>query len=302
MRTIRIHRPRPDIAIGLLRCLKEARPCVLVIFLLRFMAGAVLAAPAAGSVDAFRTCAGAFVWVTAIFFTYLINGVMDVREDRINGSARPIARGSLSSRFAAWVCAAAAVLSLAGGCALGARTAFAVTTVLIVGWLYSGPPAYLKRQAAGTAVGGAALGLLSYYAGLAVWTRPHPGSTFLIFAATLSSWMAIVGAPAKDLSDVPGDAAAGRRTLAVMCGEPLVRRLVACTAMLLAAGFSVVAWAVTPALRWPDAALVAGAFLVVSMSVTGLSQGGRGARRRPYRAFMVTQYATHICLVAGAVL
>jgi 4-hydroxybenzoate polyprenyltransferase len=281
--------------------LKEARPCVLCIFLLRFAAGALLTDRATDPIDLVRLCASALVWVTAIFFAYLLNGVMDVREDRINGSGRPIARGALPRTFAAQICAAAVALSLAGGCLLGFRTALVVALVLVVGWLYSGPPAYLKRHTAGTAAGGGALGLLTYLAGLAASPRPAPTAGFVVFGVTMSMWMAIVGAPAKDLSDIPGDAAAGRRTLAVMWGEERVRWLVMCTALLTAGGFSAMAWTAVPALRGPGAALTAGALGVVITSGTRLTRGSRTSRRRPYRAFMVGQYAAHICLLAAMV-
>jgi 4-hydroxybenzoate polyprenyltransferase len=283
-----------------LRCVQEARPTVLGVFLLRYAASASIGMTATGHADPLRACAGALSWGAAILFTYLFNGVMDVREDRINESRRPIAAGTLCRRAAARVAGAAAVLAVAVGGFLGIPVTVAVLMVLVIGWQYSAAPLYLKRHTSGTAVAGGALGFLTYgagYAGQAGWA--HAGPTLLVFALTMSAWMGLVGAPAKDLSDIPGDAAAGRRTLAVVHGAAASRRAVVTGALVIAVAFLAVALRALPVLRPPAVAVACGAVAVVVVSLSGLSRGDRARRRRPYRAFMATQYTANLVLLTA---
>ncbi len=65
--------------------LSEARPSVQVMFSLRFLAGAALAAAAGTSGHPLRAVAVGLVWWLAIVSIYLFNGITDVHEDRVNG-------------------------------------------------------------------------------------------------------------------------------------------------------------------------------------------------------------------------
>lgn len=281
-------------------CVVEARPCVLAIFFLRFLVGAAMAVPIVDHGRLLHSWAPALVWLLGVFAVYLFNGVMDVREDRINGSQRPIARGALPPDLAARITAVAAVLSLAGGFALGMEIGWAVTALLVLGFLYSGPPAYLKRQPPGAAVTVLALGLLTYYVGYVSyaghgWTAGD--AALPVFAGALSLWMGLVGIPSKDLSDVAGDRAAGRRSMPVVYGEPVARRVLAAAALGLAAAFcSAVAFA-APSLLWPAVIMSGGAVTIAVVTLSGLSHGSRRRRRRPYRVFMATQFFTHISML-----
>ena len=80
----------------LYRCFLESRPAVQGIFLLRFLAGASLAGPlfVRGVVN-FPLWGGAVLWVCVTLSVYILNGVMDIEEDQINASSRPIASGKL---------------------------------------------------------------------------------------------------------------------------------------------------------------------------------------------------------------
>src|SRR5229473_3171268 len=95
-------RRSPILIAGL--CLAEARPSVLLITLLRFLAGAVLGAASGHGHGHLMAMAGGAVTIElAIFSCYLLNGLMDLDEDRINGSRRPLARGALPPRSrSAW--------------------------------------------------------------------------------------------------------------------------------------------------------------------------------------------------------
>lgn len=285
----------------LMDCLEEARPIVLGIFLLRFMIAAIMAADISGKWNFGRLAGGAATWESAVFFVYLINGVMDVQEDRINRSGRPIARGALRRGTAANVAVAAAVLALGGAVALGMPVLLAVIALIAVGWQYSGPPLYLKRRPAGAPIACLMLGLATYMAGFLVqggdiWSGRGLG--LLAFAIVMSGWMGLVGAPAKDLPDMRGDAAAGRRTLAVLWGEANVGRFVAMCALALAGALVWTALEVAAPLLWPSMILMGGAVAVAVAGMTRFSQGDRVCRRLPYRVFMATQYAVHIAAIA----
>jgi len=190
------------------------------------------------------------------------------------------------------------VLALLGAAGLGVPTLLAVIFVMAVGWQYSGAPLYLKRRPVGAPVACMLLGLATYGAGLLdqtdVWSSRD--LEVLVFAFVMSGWMGLVGALAKDLSDTRGDAAAGRRTLAVLWGEANVRRLVAMDALALAGALAWTARENLPSLRWPSVILVVGALAVAGL--TRFSKGEYARRRLLYRMFMVTQYAVHVGMVA----
>lgn len=282
------------------KCAIESRPSVLVIHLIRICAGIAFGAQLTGHLLTARAATSIAVWELAIFAVYLFNGVMDIHEDRVNGSRRPIATGALSRPAAVCATAGAAILALAGAALDGLEVWCAVAAVLVIGWQYSAPPGYLKRRAAGTAAAGAAMGFGAYFAGFAgqagsAWL--HPGAAAIAFSVTMSAWMAFVGAPAKDMSDVPGDAAAGRRTLPVLWGERTTRRAVACAALAISVASFGAAIYCARLLAWPAVALAAGAVTMAVISLNRISAGSRPRRRLPYRVFMITQYTTNICLL-----
>ncbi|MEU7895997.1 UbiA family prenyltransferase [Nonomuraea sp. NPDC049152] len=310
----------------LLKCLVEARPSVLAMYLLRFATGAAFGVSSmiGGSVpgvagatpertgssvargpggtaewlgwSAPQVLGGAAVWVLAILSAYLLNGVSDVQEDRANDSRRPIAAGELRPESAAAVAKAAAALSLVGAVLLGPTLALAVAAVLVLGYAYSMPPLSLKRHAVGAAGTGVGAALLSYVAGYAsVAQGTAPGTGALVFSVVMSLWVGLVGTLAKDLPDALGDAAAGRRTVAVLYGEPLLRRMMALAAGALCGGLWLAAAAVAPELGLAAWVLTLGASVVAALALTHVTRGCRPRKRRLYRAFMASQYVTHLC-------
>ncbi|WP_198348190.1 UbiA family prenyltransferase [Plantactinospora sp. KBS50] len=278
-------------------CVVEARPCVQVIFLLRFVAGFVLTRPAGAAIPLGRLLIAGISWELAVVSAYLFDGVMDVVEDRLNGSTRPIAAGALSRGFAAVVSGAAALASLAGAFVLGGAYPIFVGISLVLGYAYCAPPARLKRssRAAGATV--IICGLLTFLAGASVYGPVRINVDLTIFAVVMSLWMGLVGALAKDFSDTAGDAAAGCRTTALVRGDARARRLVARNALAVGIGFPVAAVVFAPGLTWPALAMSAGAVVVAWFTRSNLSLGSRKRRRLPYRAFMATQYAVNCALL-----
>ncbi len=281
-------------------CLAEARPSVQVMFSLRFLAGAVLAVVAGPGHPAQAVRAG-IIWWLVIVSIYLFNGICDVREDRVNGSRRPIARGRLSLPVAKWATGCCAAAGLCGAVAAGGSARWLCPAMLLLGYLYSGQPGCLKRRPMGSPMCGLLAGMATYYAGYSAYTggEPAPSTGLIVFAAAMSLWIAVAGSMSKDLSDIAGDAAAGRRTLAAVRGDQPVRIALAAAAPAVAMTFLAVACTVTPQLVPPAATAGIGAAVLSAASMSDRSRGCRQRRRLPYRAFMVTQYGVHLCLIVS---
>ncbi|MGW0480480.1 UbiA family prenyltransferase [Nonomuraea sp. NPDC003214] len=292
-------------ALGL--CVAEARPLVLAVSALRYLTGVALALPAATAAASFPQVAqGAAAWVLSIFAIYLFNGVTDVAEDQINGSGRPIARGDLDARLAAVVAAGAGCLALVATAGLPGQMPWIIAGNLVLGYLYSGPPLPLKDTSGGTVAVLCLSGLLSYLAGFTVATAGGgvaAPTALVLFAGVAIGWMVFVGVPAKDLSDIEGDTAAGRRTLGVLIGERMSRQVMVGAAVVLLVAFALAVALARAPLGGVVAALAAG---VVAVAAAGLpaargpeagaggGDGGRRRARRPYGAFMGTQHLLHL--------
>jgi 4-hydroxybenzoate polyprenyltransferase len=282
----------------------EARPAVQIIYALRFLAAFELAGGPARMAAGRRLLemwwlpVALFTWLCASTVAYLFDGVMDVVEDRLNGSKRPIASGQLPRPVAAALAAVFSVLALLGAVVLGGPWPYLVSVMLALGFAYSAPPVRLKRYtwACGTTV--IVAGLLTFAAGgSADGHLPHHWP-LAVFAIAMSSWMGLVGAVAKDFSDVFGDAVAGRRTLVVVRGTSHTARRLSGNAFFVAITFFVAALWVAPALVWPAVAVAFGA---AAVALTSLHRPEGAPRRRPYRAFMVTQYVAHVVVLMVAV-
>ncbi|MEZ0066538.1 4-hydroxybenzoate polyprenyltransferase [Streptacidiphilus sp. MAP12-20] len=270
-------------------CVTEARPVVQIVFLMRFMTGLLFQLP--GTLSPLRAALGAVAWVLAVLAAYLVNGVMDVTEDRANDSIRPIARGDLPVGLAATIVAALAAGALLAGAAVPGLD-WDVLAMLVLGYAYSGPPLPAKRTTFTAAATVTAMGLTTYLGG-ALSAGGRIGGEVLLFGIAMSLWMGCVGAIAKDLGDVRGDALAGRRTLAVVRGERAARiasavgALSVATGMLLASGF------------WAPICLAGAVPLAAGAVWVALRCRHPRAGRGPYRAFMVTQYATHAAMLVA---
>lgn len=273
-------------------------------FQLRYFAGLALALaadPAIGTRSVLQAVFGSLAWFGAIFSTYLYNGCMDYHEDQVNGSSRPIASGRLPRHTALLVARVAAAASLTSAVCAGLGPAVLCAAMLLLGYAYSAPRTVWKNSTP-AAMGVVFLsGLLTYAAGpLALGISPS-SPALLLTALSMSLWMALVGAVAKDFSDIEGDAAAGRRTWAVTLGERRTRVLVATGACAVGAFFT------AGALRWapeqlPTACVVlAGGVALAAVTLAGHATDSRHQRRRPYRFFMVTQHCAHLALLGQAV-
>lgn len=279
----------------------EARPIVQLIFQLRFAAGAVLGGvPALAGLVSLPFALSAVGWLLATWAVYLVNGVADIVEDRENSSRRPIARGRLPRRTAATVCYTLALLAFACCALVGARMAVLVTLFLAVGWAYSAGPRPLKRSMVGFTASVTTLGLLTYLAGASALGGQWSGA-LLVHGVAMSLWMGLVGST-KDLSDTSGDRLAGRRTLPVVFGERRARLLIAINASAVGWVYLAVAALTTNALLPAATFVCAGSIAVTCVLFSPVGRGDRNMSRRPYRAFMVTQYSVHVALLSPYVM
>ncbi|WP_353961383.1 UbiA family prenyltransferase [Antrihabitans cavernicola] len=276
--------------------LQESRVSVQVIFLIRFGTAAALGTTIFGG----REMAAALAWVLATLAAYVFNGVMDVTEDRANGSTRPISRGSLPVPVAAGgvVVSSGLALTIGGIVDPGGLLPLLILAHLVCGYAYSGAPFYGKRRGYSAVLLVLAMGVLTYAAGWQVADRKG-GIAILLLGAAMSLWMGGVGALAKDLPDAEGDAAGGRRTPVIVWGDRRVRILITVNAVVIAFGYLAATVAFAPVLVPSAIALVFGAVAVGSLAATTRTATTRSGRRLPYRAFMVTQYAVHIVVLAA---
>jgi 4-hydroxybenzoate polyprenyltransferase len=269
----------------------ESRIPVLLMFLTRFATAALLSSTV--SAPGVALLLGALAWTLATMAIYVFNGIADRVEDRANGSTRPISSGRLPVPTAVAGTVGAGLLCLPAAIAAGGPALLAPLAVfLAAGYAYSGAPFHGKRRGLSASTLVLLLGAATYAGGWFTGEQQHPGH-LLVLGAAMSLWMAGVGALVKDLSDIEGDTAAGRRTPVIVWGQTRTRITASANALLIGAGY------LTAALRWapvlvPSAvALLTGAAVLAVLTVVTRHAADRGERRRPYRAFMVTQYAAH---------
>jgi 4-hydroxybenzoate polyprenyltransferase len=267
-------------------------------YTLRFAVAVALTYPGPGGAPAWQLPLALLTWLLATSSAYLFDGVMDVAEDRVNGSVRPIAAGALNRTFALATSVVWAILSLVGAIVLGGLYALLVPTVLLLGYAYCGPGLRLKRWSSTAGATVLLAGMLTFVAGAVAGGGRPTSPTLLVFALAMSCLMGFVGAVAKDFSDVVGDTLAGRRTLAVVRGiRPAARRLSG-NAFLVATAFAIAAALVDELLLWPATVVAAGATAVILACRT---RPAAARPRRPYRAFMVTQYLAHAAVLVAVI-
>jgi 4-hydroxybenzoate polyprenyltransferase len=278
---------------GVLRLtLLEARPSVQLVFLLRFCSAAALA----GVHSAGRFALAAVVYQLAIVVVYLYNGVADVTEDRLNQTGRPIASGRLPVATARRMTAAVAGAAVLAAGLFDRPMVLPVLGMLLLGALYSLPRCGFRRTPAGAFVVVVFGGLLTYEAGAVAAGWVLPPRDVVALAVCMATWMASVGTVTKDLSDVRGDAAAGRRSIPVLLGERRGRQLGAALALGVAGAFVLVGWH-CPRLRPAAAVAATGALALTALSRRVPAATGRGGSRLPYRIFMVTQQCVHAAVL-----
>ncbi len=212
---------------------------------------------------------------------------------------------ALAALFVAAACyAAAAVLGLALAISSGFWVILAGAACLAVGFLYSGGPAPISRGPLGELFSGGFLGsvlfLIAFRLQAGAWgARPLLAS--LPLALCISSILAV-----NNACDRIGDAAAGRRTLAILLGPrggTVLALGLGASAFAAEAAFAFVG--VLPAACAPAAALsaLAAASIYARMLRRGFSQESKSASMRSVLgAFLILSLGMIGGLVAGLIL
>jgi homogentisate phytyltransferase / homogentisate geranylgeranyltransferase len=208
-----------------------------------------------------------------------INQVEDLEIDRINKPFLPLAAGELSVPAGRRVVAAAAVLPVVLAVTQGPVETAAVGIALLVGWLYSCPPARLKRfpLAAASAItlvraGVVNLGVFWHLSEALRGEGAIDPAVWVLLAVTVPFAAAI--AVLKDVPDLEGDRRHGIATLTVRLGPARALRL-----GLVILGAAAVGMAVAgAALLDPGAAALLAAAALGAVAWTG-ARAPRGAVR-----------------------
>lgn len=267
--------------------IRESRPGVQLVFLLRASAGSGLVRHPTVS-----EAVGVIGWVLLTMAIYVFNGVTDLTADSTNQSSRPIASGELSVTAAVRACVALASAGLLA-CLVVSWTELGIGIgMLLLGWAYSAGPALKNAPAWFAAVIGAGAAM-SYGAGWVASGRVTEPA--LVVLSGISVWVGVC-CVSKDFSDVAGDRAAGRRTWPVVLGASGAARLLATLAPVTAAGF-LVSSITTRASVIPALTLLAGSIVLTGTGLRCASAADRPRRRRPYRVFMVTQYIANLSIM-----
>lgn len=280
---------------------QEARPVVQGIFALRFCCAALLADYHSNGAVWPRVLGVLACWIAATWAIYLLNGVADIVEDRENGSSRPIARGILPVPAAKSIVASLCAAAIGVAALISPVVCTLVLLQLVVGFAYSMGPQPLKGNVPGFFGAVVALGCLTYLSGWYAASGDHLGAPLLLFGGAMSLWMGFGGAT-KDLSDTAGDRIAGRRTLPVVLGDHAARAVMAIGASAVGWGFLLAALRWVPSLTPVGFVVCVGSVVLAIVASSEVSQGDRFHRRRPYRVFMITQYAAHLMLLMSMIL
>lgn len=266
---------------------------VLWVFNLRFVVGGLLAF--GGEILVVKAMEGAASWFLAVWVVYLVNGISDIAGDRANGSRRPLASGALTENAAMSWCVVLAVLSLCLAVHVSVVFVMLVVFMLVLGLAYSIGAHAAKKWAVPALAVAAAGCLLTYLAGAEAFHATIP-SAVLLFGVIMSLWIAVVG-HTKDFGDTVGDRIAGRRTLPIVLGDRRARTVVAVGAALIGS-----AGVATAAFDRDLLSLAALGPCGIAVCVFSLWRPGRdrASKRRPYRAFMLSQYAVNLLAVGVA--
>jgi homogentisate phytyltransferase/homogentisate geranylgeranyltransferase len=185
-----------------------------------------------------------------------VNQITDVEIDRVNKPYLPIASGELSLRGAKAIVAGCTLLPLAMALTQGAVETVAVASALIVGALYSLPPARLKRFPVAASLSITGVRAIVVNVGV-YWHFAHtvdpPVVALCLFVLPFSFAIAIL----KDVPDIEGDRRFKIRTFTVRLGPDAVFRT-GLAALALAYGGMIVAGAPLLAGDADPAVLVAG--------------------------------------------
>ncbi|MHB8545786.1 MAG: UbiA prenyltransferase family protein [Nitrosotalea sp.] len=147
---------------------------------------------------------------------YLMNDLVDIKIDKINSPARPLASGAVKKRDALNLVIGLGIGSVAIASLISILTVYLTIAYLLIGVLYSIPKISLKdRSFAKTimiAIGGLTTALIgSSSAGLFEERSTIAAITFMV--------LIFVTSPINDLADYAGDKKYGKKTIPIVIGK-----------------------------------------------------------------------------------
>ena len=273
--------------------IREARGAVLIVYLLRSVSGTLIAPWAYTPQLLAQLTLGVISMLFAVACVYLYNGLTDIEQDRVNGSDRPLATNRLTPAQVQYTIIALVAIDIAIGFYVPLGASICNAGMIILGAIYSGGryPAKMHGTAALLVAG---MGATLPYLSTGLIAAGALQSKLVATAVLLGVWVWAGGA-AKDLSDVRGDAAAGRVTLPVRVGERRARRAIARRLVCTAAAATVLCGLGIAA---PALLLMPACAAVLAVLSHRAPQGGdRHSMRRLYRAFMWSQYTLNGALL-----
>jgi geranylgeranylglycerol-phosphate geranylgeranyltransferase len=155
-------------------------------------------------------------WYSVTFGVYVFNGLTDVKEDRIDHPNRPFASGKVSERDGWIIFATFAGISFVVSIAISVVCFILILSAFLLGVAYSHPAVRAKRRfplKILVSIPGAVL--CSLCGGIVAGNLDGP----VIFSAIFFGLFALVTLLLGDVSDVPGDTAAGVRSLPIVIGQ-----------------------------------------------------------------------------------
>ncbi len=167
----------------------------------------------------------------AVLFAFLssvaLNDLCDEEGDRISSQPRPLAIGMATRRETVVQTGVFATLALLFAINISYATFLIIALSLGLSFIYSSPPARLKRiPLLSTLI----LGVLSYLAAVAGFSALAGERAFVLFPPSVG-WLLVLAFAAafnaKDLKDIDGDRATGTVTLPVLLGPRAGRTVVA---------------------------------------------------------------------------
>jgi chlorophyll synthase len=225
-----------------------------------------------------------------------VNDWFDRDVDAINEPQRPIPSGRMPGRTGLYVAIVWTLLSLAVATVLGPWGFGAAVIGLVLAWLYSAPPARLKRNGwLGNAACAACYESLPWFTGAALMTGAFPDVRIVIVAALYGCGAHGI-MTLNDFKSVEGDRLTGIGSLPVRLGIDAAART-ACWIMLLPQ------WVVIGALLlWgrPLHALVVGALVAVQVRMMLRFVRDPRAQALWYSGFGVPVYVSGMMVTAFA--
>ena len=225
---------------------------------------------------------------------------VDTRETDVDGY-KVLVHGTIDPRIALRVAFGLFLLAGAFGLALGARVGWEVVGVgvvcMLIAWSYSGGPWPLSRLPVGEVFAGGAMGLV--LTALAAYVQMG-GVDSRAFALGLPATFLIAAIlAANNACDRVGDAAAGRRTLAIIVGERGAARVVDA---LVAAGYaSAFALTFTGVLPWFAALPLVAAAVVSARLLSSMRARGYAHRTKsPSMGGISLIFIAYTASVAGS--